>query len=590
MEKSPVCPACGKSLVAGAPQGLCPECLMKSGFETKGPVGPGGQKTPFTPPSVEEMARLFPQLEILALLGHGGMGAVYKARQPALDRLVALKILPASSAEDPGFAERFNREARALARLNHPNIVALYDFGQVENMPYFLMEYVDGATLRQVVHGGKLHPQDTLRVVIQICEALQFAHEEGVVHRDIKPDNILVDQKGRIKITDFGIAKIIGQESKDLALTEPKDVIGTTHYMAPEQVENPQNVDHRADIYSLGVVFYELLTGELPLGKFVPPSEKSHSDARLDKVVLHTLEKEPERRYQQAVEVKTDVEGIAMSPSPKPATAMRRRGPPAGAVPLGPTGGWKAALWAGGVGLLALVALVLFAALFSAPRSKRASVTARLNDDQRLFVQWADRRFARFISTNSFDGLSRKERAELEKNAIETLQTPRAPGRAPRTDEFYQAISTLGTLHSAKGLLLIKSNAFEQVEKLLRAEISNRRRWLATRELGLMGDKSVVPELIHLLHHNYPYVRWWAQVSLVRLTGQNFGGDWDAWGKWWNSQKGKPAYSAELVRWWKGPPDPETVIAGLAEGDRKFIATLKAHAIDPGTALESEEN
>ena len=565
---------------------------MKSGFDTKGPSEPDGHRSPFAPPSVEEMSRLFPQLEIVALLGHGGMGAVYKARQPGLDRFVALKILPAANAEDPGFAERFNREARALARLNHPNIVALYDFGQVEKMPYFLMEYVEGATLRQVVHGGKLHPEDTLRVVIQICEALQFAHEEGVVHRDIKPENILVDQKGRVKITDFGIAKLLGQESKDVALTEAKDVIGTTHYMAPEQVENPQSVDHRADIFSLGVVFYELLTGELPLGKFVPPSEKAHSDTRLDKVVLHTLEKEPERRYQQAVEVKTDVEDIASSPGqkPSPATRTRRRSPPPASLPAGLSSGWKTALLAGSVGLLALVALVLFAALFTGTNPKRTAAAAPLNNDQRLFVQWAERRFAAVIGTNSYEHVSKKQRAELEQGAIETLQAPRSAARAPRGDEFYQAITTLGDLHSAKGLPVLKSIAFEQTEKVLRAEISNRRRWMATRSLGIMGDKSVVPELIHLLHHNFSYVRWWAQVSLVRLTGQNFGPDWNAWGNWWNSQKGTPPYNPELIRWWKGSPDPETVIQGLAEGDRKFIATLKAHAPDTAPAAEAEEN
>jgi serine/threonine protein kinase len=164
MNALPVCPVCGKTAVPDAPQGLCPECLMKSGFDTRGPGEAGGGKSAFVPPSVEQMARLFPQLEILELLGQGGMGAVYKARQPALGRLVALKILPPKSAADPGFAERFNREARALARLNHPNIVAVYDFGQAVDIPYFLMEYVEGSTLRQVVQAGRLSPHDTPRM------------------------------------------------------------------------------------------------------------------------------------------------------------------------------------------------------------------------------------------------------------------------------------------------------------------------------------------------------------------------------------------------------------------------------------------
>ncbi|HRZ93678.1 MAG TPA: serine/threonine-protein kinase, partial [Candidatus Paceibacterota bacterium] len=148
------------------------------------------------------MAKLFPQLEIVELLGQGGMGAVYKARQPGLDRWVALKILPPRAAGQAGFAQRFNREARALARLNHANIVAVYEFGQAGGMPYFVMEYVEGVTLRRLVEERRLPPRDALRIVPQICEALQFAHEEGVVHRDIKPENILLDKKGRVKIAD----------------------------------------------------------------------------------------------------------------------------------------------------------------------------------------------------------------------------------------------------------------------------------------------------------------------------------------------------------------------------------------------------
>jgi serine/threonine protein kinase len=294
---------------------------MKAGLNTgtepggEGPVGSG-----FVPPSVAEIAKLFPQLEVLEFVGKGGMGAVYKARQPALDRLVALKILPPAAASDPGFAERFNREARALARLNHPNIVAVHDFGQVGALHYLVMEFVDGGNLRQIESAGRLAPEQALAIVPQICEALQFAHNEGIVHRDIKPENILLDKKGRVKITDFGIAKLLGGTAAETRLTGARDVVGTPHYMAPEQIEKPQSVDHRADIYSLGVVFYEMLTGELPLGKFVPPSRKVQVDVRLDEVVLQALEKEPELRYQQASQVKTAVETITKSegPSPKP--------------------------------------------------------------------------------------------------------------------------------------------------------------------------------------------------------------------------------------------------------------------------------
>jgi serine/threonine protein kinase len=146
--------------------------------------------------------------------------------------------------------------------------------------------------------------------VPQICEALQYAHDQGVVHRDIKPENILLDKRGQVKIADFGLAKLLGQEAADSALTGSRQVMGTPHYMAPEQMEKPLAVDHRADIYSLGVVFYEMLTGELPLGRFAPPSQRVHVDVRLDEVVFRALEKEPERRYQHASEVKTEVESI----------------------------------------------------------------------------------------------------------------------------------------------------------------------------------------------------------------------------------------------------------------------------------------
>jgi serine/threonine protein kinase/capsular polysaccharide biosynthesis protein len=308
---------------------------MKAGLNTgTEPRVAGSTGSGFEPPPVSEIAKLFPQLEVLEFIGKGGMGAVYKARQPSLDRLVALKILPPTAASDAGFAERFNREARALARLNHPNIVAVHDFGRAGTLHYLVMEYVDGGNLRQIECGGKLTPEQALVIVPQICEALQFAHNEGIVHRDIKPENILLDKKGRVKITDFGIAKMLGLTTDEAPLTGAGDVVGTPHYMAPEQIEKPRSVDHRADIYSLGVVFYEMLTGELPLGKFAPPSRKVQVDVRLDEVVLQALEKEPSMRYQQASQVKTAVETIANSegrgpqaeaPEPKPdAEALER--------------------------------------------------------------------------------------------------------------------------------------------------------------------------------------------------------------------------------------------------------------------------
>lgn len=318
MALAPACPRCGAALAADAPQGLCPTCLLQQGIDSQstGGAAASGESADhesgrFTPPSPTELAEHFPQLEILELMGAGGMGAVYKARQRRLDRLVALKILPPAMAAQPDFAERFAREARALARLCHPHVVWLLDFGQTSGIHYLIMEFVDGVTLRQAIAGQTITAQQALAIVPQICEALAYAHEAGVVHRDIKPENILLDRRGQVKIADFGLAKLANRDPAELSLTGSRQVMGTPHYMAPEQLENPQAVDHRADIYALGVVFYEMLTGELPLGRFAPPSRKPGVDVRLDEVVYKTLEKDPEQRYQHASEVKTDVDGIA---------------------------------------------------------------------------------------------------------------------------------------------------------------------------------------------------------------------------------------------------------------------------------------
>ena len=273
--------------------------------------GKGGR---FEPPSIEQIAKLFPALEIIELLGAGGMGAVYKARQKGLDRLVALKILPEEFDHDVKFALRFTREARTLAKLNHPNIVSVFEFGSVDDVYYFLMEFVDGSTLRDVVRAGQLAPEHALAIVPHLCDALQYAHDQGFVHRDIKPENILMAKDGAVKIADFGLSRLVGNENQATNLTQTHQVLGTPRYMAPEQLEGSRRVDHRADIYSLGVVFYEMLTGEIPVGRFEPPSHRVHIDVRLDEVVLRTLEREPQQRYQAASEIKSDLQSISSTP------------------------------------------------------------------------------------------------------------------------------------------------------------------------------------------------------------------------------------------------------------------------------------
>ena len=325
MSNAGQCPRCGTERVNHVLGSLCPKCLMEIGLgilQTSDPhqavsatASGGGQKeSGFEPPTPAALGALIPQIEITELLGTGGMGAVYKGRQRSLDRLVAVKILRPDIVGNRSFADRFLREGRALGQLNHPNIVAIHDFGSANGLYYIVMEYVDGTNLRQLLNDHALEPRAVLAVVPQLCSALQYAHDHGIVHRDIKPENILIDRLGRVKIADFGLAKLSNASGGEASLTRTDQVMGTVKYMAPEQIEGSRNVDHRADIYSLGVVFYELLTGELPLGRFAAPSRKVEIDVRLDEIVLRTLEREPKQRYQHAGEVQTDVEAVMRTP------------------------------------------------------------------------------------------------------------------------------------------------------------------------------------------------------------------------------------------------------------------------------------
>ncbi len=347
------CPSCGTEIPDDAPGGICPKCALVEAASpaeehTLPMTGPQ-----FEPPALETLAEAFPHLEIIELIGCGGMGAVYKARQPNLDRLVALKILPPSLAESPAFTERFSREGRLLAKLSHPNIVGIHDFGEGGGFFFLLMEYVDGVNLRQAMRAGRFTPEQAMGVVPEVCEALQFAHDEGVLHRDIKPENILLDAKGRVKIADFGIAKLIGEGAADDFTLTGTSMPGTPQYMAPEQIEHPEDVDHRADIFSLGVVFYEMLTGELPMGRFSAPSEKTAVDSQIDEIVFRSLEKERDRRQQSADQVRTEIEGI-------PVEAISKMRHPGYEIPAGEktpdmaSGGGRAA-WIVATGFILLI-------------------------------------------------------------------------------------------------------------------------------------------------------------------------------------------------------------------------------------------
>ncbi len=323
------CPGCQQALQPGRALGLCPRCLLaRAAFATE----PAATGTADTVPDSASVAAAFPQLEIHELVGRGGMGVVYRARQKSLDRWVALKLLAPGRERDPAFAERFAREARALAALSHPNIVTVHDFGFAASPSvagaggfyFLLMEFVDGVNLRQAMKAGRFTPEQALAIVPPVCAALQFAHDRGIVHRDIKPENLLLDKDGRLKIADFGIAKMLAGDAVPVASAGPvpagaggsatlHTAAGTPGYMAPEQRASPGLVDSRADIYSLGVVLYELLTGEMPGANLEPPSRRVEIDVRLDDVVLRALAVDPERRYADATEFRTRLATVVAS-------------------------------------------------------------------------------------------------------------------------------------------------------------------------------------------------------------------------------------------------------------------------------------
>lgn len=271
--------------------------MLEDPVDPVAPTPPPEVEEP-TYPSLEELAQLLPQYEIHEIIGIGGMGAVYKGRQVALDRLVAIKVMPAASAQNPEDVQRFIKEARSMAKLVHPHIVAVFDFGQTYARHLFLvMEYVEGCDLHRRTRRKEITTEKAREVIAQLCDALQFAHDRGVAHRDIKPANILITNDWKVKVADFGLARDLS------AQPNPDEVeYGTPDYTAPERLITGANVDHRADIYALGVVIHEMLTGKTPAaagkdaGKGLPPGFAN--------VITKCLMSEPEARYQKASEVK----------------------------------------------------------------------------------------------------------------------------------------------------------------------------------------------------------------------------------------------------------------------------------------------
>lgn len=265
----------------------------------------------WVPPSLAEMQALLPQYRFLALLGRGGMGAVFQATQISLNRPVAIKVLPAHLMNDveSNFAARFRQESLTMAKLNHPGIVNVQESGEAGGLLYIVMELVDGTDVAKMIQGeGKLAPDFSANFLRQVCDALHYAHERGVVHRDIKPANLLITSEGQVKIADFGLAK--HSDEALMGLTKTNVAIGTPDFLAPEAWTPGTTLDARADLYSLGVTLYQMLTGEVPRGLWKMPSVKAGVDPRFDAIIDRAMQPEREARYQSCVELRRDLDQI----------------------------------------------------------------------------------------------------------------------------------------------------------------------------------------------------------------------------------------------------------------------------------------
>lgn len=277
---------------------------------------------PFSAPSPEELVSLFPGYAIDSLIACGGMGAVYHARQIALDREVAIKILPREFSADEAFRDGFSAEARAMAKLNHPNLIGVYDFGEVDGMLFIIMEFVPGQSLYHATYQTRVEPKEAARLMAEICSGIAEAHRAGLLHRDIKPANVLLDAHKRPKVGDFGLARPIGT-----AAQEGEVIFGTPGYTAPEVVDHPSHVDARADVFSLGVMLHELLTGKLPSADTRPPSAICGCSPKFDEVVKRATQSVAALRYPDAGAMEAALKGLAAVPVHAAVGVGRRRAP-----------------------------------------------------------------------------------------------------------------------------------------------------------------------------------------------------------------------------------------------------------------------
>jgi eukaryotic-like serine/threonine-protein kinase len=342
------CPRCHAPVSPGSL--YCPACNSPLSDEAPTVAVSVSTPIPLTPAvvtgSVRGSASIGPgaalggRYEILQVLGEGGMGVVYKARDRELDRVIALKVIRPGLASNPDIVARFKQELLLARQVTHKNVIRIFDLSEAEGLKFITMEYVEGLNLKAfITQATKLPAEDATQIIKQVCQALLEAHEEGVVHRDLKPQNIMVDSQGRVKVMDFGLAR-----SAELSgLTQTGGILGTPDYMSPEQVKG-EEADARSDLFSLGIVFYELLTGRMPFqantpyatlwkrvnDRAVPPAKLDPSvSAQLSQIVAKCLEPDPESRYQSAAEILRDLEaGTAPRPllGPGRLTVLRRLG------------------------------------------------------------------------------------------------------------------------------------------------------------------------------------------------------------------------------------------------------------------------
>ena len=306
-----LCPRCGVKLDGFGPEGLCGTCLMGTGFVEEESVPAMAARS--------NQLRRFGDYELLEEVARGGMGVVYRARQISLDRVVALKMILSGELAGPEEVSRFRREAEAAARLKHPNIVAIHEVGECDGQHFFSMDFIEGRTLRQLTRDNPLSAQRAAECLKAVAEAAHYAHEQGVVHRDLKPGNVLIDAAGQPHVTDFGLAKRIGS---DADLTRSGDVMGTPGYMPPEQASRTKTAGPLADVYALGAMLYDLLTGRPPFRGETPLETLSQVmntepvaprllnagvPRDLETICLKCLEKEPSRRYASARELAEDL-------------------------------------------------------------------------------------------------------------------------------------------------------------------------------------------------------------------------------------------------------------------------------------------